>query len=127
MKLTGKCREDFEKWFMSSDVFNLNFLHLQNIQVFDRTKHFYKYPNSMQYGVYVDFFDSVDINITEIPHWEKGIKYFRIGLHILKGGFIDSLFIRPKENRFKFVEFTSRPQARNAAIEKANEIHNSKG
>ncbi len=58
MKLTGKCREDFEKWFMSSNVFNLNLLHLQNIQVFDRTKHFYKYPKSMQYGVYADYFNT---------------------------------------------------------------------
>ena len=113
MKLTGKCREDFEKWFMSSDVFNLNFLHLQNIQVFDRTKHFYKYPDSMQYGVYVDFFDSVGIYVMD-KHNEVARRFYY------------DISTKPMSNDITSECNLTRPQARAAAIEKANEIYNSK-
>jgi hypothetical protein len=117
MKLTGKCKEDFEKWFTKDiEDFENYDQHLLN--------EFYKQIYSMQYGVYVDFFDSVNVYVTEIPHWCKGIKSFRIGFHILKGCVINSLFVRPDNTVYDFIEFNSRPEARTAAIEKANEIYN---
>ena len=47
MKLTGKCKEDFEKWYESLE----DFYHLDIM------------PENMVYGVYEDFFDSVGIDI----------------------------------------------------------------
>jgi len=58
MKLTGKCKEDFEKW--GTDNSTGIYLNDNNILI---CKEFYDLPESMQYGVYVDFFDSVYINI----------------------------------------------------------------
>jgi len=44
MKITGQCKEDFEKWFLKQwDIKKLEY--------------FYFLTSSMQYGVFVDFFD----------------------------------------------------------------------
>jgi hypothetical protein len=63
MKLTGKCKEDFEKWFLTTpDSVKYNPLHF-----------FYEdLSEAMKYGVYVDFFDSVEIYIDIIPYFEIG-------------------------------------------------------
>ena len=52
MKLTGKCEEEFNKWFLKQPIaFRFNPLHF-----------FYEDLNdSMKYGVYVDFFNSNSI------------------------------------------------------------------
>ena len=54
--LTGKCKEEFEKWFNVSGLLNLHILHYQNIHPYDRLEYFYKRPVSMAYGVYKQFF-----------------------------------------------------------------------
>tara|TARA_R110000850_G_scaffold90138_6_gene192393 strand:+ start:7212 stop:7475 length:264 start_codon:yes stop_codon:yes gene_type:complete len=59
MKLTGKCREDFEKWFTDNDNhkgFDAEQIALDRKY---RLKLFYQLYPSMQYGVYEDFFRSV--------------------------------------------------------------------
>jgi hypothetical protein len=49
MKLTGKCKEDFDKWyFIEFEKRSLPYIFI-----------FYAYDLSVQHGVYVDFFDSV--------------------------------------------------------------------
>ena len=53
MELTGKCKEEFEKWVYTEDASLREFLSV---------------PKSMQYGVLVDYFDSVGIQI--------GIEFF---------------------------------------------------
>ena len=120
MELTGKCKEEFEKW-----LYDLKF----NNEVYDNLDAYgdltwEQYPLSMQWGVYVDYFDSVGIYVTEIPHWYKGVKSFRIGFHILKGCVVNSLFVRPGNDVYNFIEFKTRPEARTGAIEKANELRN---
>ena len=100
MEITGKCKAEFEKWFTNSD----------NHQGFDaeqialdrkyRLKVFYQLYPSMQYGVYVDFFDSVGINSSSFSHYE----FYKCNL----------------DNTL----FHTRPEARTAAIEKANELYN---
>jgi hypothetical protein len=97
MKLTGKCKEDFEKWlklkpkrYGYDPVFNW----LQT---------------EMQYGVYVDFFDSVGTRIILSTHWEDK-EYFQVDIH-----------------NFSEYYINTRPEARTLAIEKANQIYNSKG
>jgi hypothetical protein len=56
MRLTGKCREAFEKWLSMS---NYRFLTVEQFENF--------YTQSMQFGVLVDFFDNVGIKVSTIP------------------------------------------------------------
>ena len=57
MKLTGKCKEEFEKWFVKDiDIDEDEFFNNDTMLYL-----FYTERESMQYGVYVDFFDSVEI------------------------------------------------------------------
>jgi hypothetical protein len=52
MELTGKCKDDFEKWYLK-DQHNEEGYHDYLL------RSFYSKGLAMQYGVYVDFFDSV--------------------------------------------------------------------
>lgn len=121
MELTGKCKEEFEMWFMSSKMWGLvvftvsSYYHSEDEIDFDDV--FNKLPDSAKYGVYIDYFDSV------------GIVY-------------DSAVVRDSLNTVNTYEYTlktskdllilsqdcfdTRHEARTAAIEKANEIFNNK-
>lgn len=88
MKLTGKCKEAFEKWNSENNY---------------GAYKFEDFNESMQYGVYVDFFDSVNVRT---PETTKGY---------------DCFFINEFGN---MLQFKTRPEARKAAIQKANEIFN---
>lgn len=97
MKLTGKSLEQFEKWYTSL-YFKLgknNFTHIDC---------FWSQQDSMQYGVLIDFFDSVGIYINIIGNVFHSYQLY-----------VDSTLI---------THFDSRPQARTKAIETANEIYN---
>ena len=97
MNLTGKCKEDFEKWYeLNYETIGLRSFYLAE---------FYELPETMQYGVYVDFFDSVEIYMEII---KDGI-YFESYVN-------DEWLNTPK----------TRSETRTAAIEKANEIYNLK-
>jgi hypothetical protein len=97
MKLTEKCKEDFEV-----------FLFNKSIWVY----WFYTLSKSMQYGVYVDFFDWAGIIIrVEYNHRYK-LYWFELNSGALS---YDEL------NRWNY-----RETAREKAIEKANEIYNKK-
>ena len=95
--LTGKCKDAFEKWYWR----NYADCHYNDWKGFLHVSTF-----SMQYGVFVDFFDSVDINIID-------------GLY---GYSIKTSDLNMNE---KF-NINSRAEARKAAIEKANELYNQK-
>jgi hypothetical protein len=105
MILTGKCEEDFEKWYGNE------------VDKLDKSKGYYYdidyFTNSMQYGVYVDFFDTVKFTIL-ISHGFKNNK---------------TIFMPSYENssghNFDYnIYYDTRSKARTAAIEKANEIYN---
>tara|TARA_R110000764_G_scaffold52161_1_gene113595 strand:+ start:95 stop:487 length:393 start_codon:yes stop_codon:yes gene_type:complete len=100
MKLTGKCKEDFQEWRRK-----------QNYDV--DAPFFYELNYSMQYGVYVDFFDSVGI-------------YIDISFYELNSGIIEFDYTIGALNVLDIYgdDFKRRPEARTAAIEKANEIYN---
>lgn len=107
MILTGKCKEDFEKWL------NINFHEFSYRKFRDEyDAHFYKLPFSFQYSVYVDFFDSVGIRIyiDEVPN--DGI-YYTFNLSLYDGDFLQ--WDDYSQTRWK---------AREQAILKANKIHN---
>lgn len=62
MKLTGQCKKDFEKWYIDN---------IMNYKLpFEKHSYnnigFYTLSHSMQYGVLVDFFDSVGMYIEDI-------------------------------------------------------------
>ena len=103
MMLTGKCKEDFEKWFLKQwDIKKLEY--------------FYFLTSSMQYGVLVDFFDSVGIRIVIDMDFENKV-YDKF-----------VLYIEYKKHCFcnYGMNFKTRPKARNEAIKKADEIYNLK-
>ena len=96
MKLTGKCKEDFEKWLYCGTPYS----------------YFLELTPSMQYGVYVDFFDSVRISLMVYTYDDE--KWY---VNLLKN------------NRYLIIGkemYKTRQEARTQAIKKANEIYNSK-
>ena len=99
MKLTGKCKEDFEKWYDISDIEGTP----ESVEWFDF------YDSSMQYGVYVDFFDSVDLSIN-ITIYKEG-KWYDVDIN---------------DEWVGNGHAKTRQEAREQAILKANEIYNSK-
>jgi len=105
MKLTGKAKEDFEKWYLKTPLsVRFNALHF-----------FYEdLSNSMQYGVLVDWFDSVGYDVSVSP-WKQGgeILYLFCAIELGKASHY------PLETSSK-----TRPEARTKAIEKASKIYN---
>ena len=96
MRLTGKCKVDFEKWRISKKDSYLKHCFFEELMP------------SMQYGVYVDFFDSVGHRIGVSP--------------VLENDF----WVYVNDEEIKDVDFKTRPEARAEAIKKANEIYNLK-
>lgn len=99
MKLTGKCKKDFEKWFFNNyGIEEASFVRGEG--------GFFNLPQSMQYGVLVDFFDSVGIYINAFSP-----DYFEIHTGwdvVMNEGKVDR----------------SRSEAREEAIKKFNKIYN---
>lgn len=101
MELTGAAKEAFEAWFkktmpVKSQIYNWNMI-----------------PNSMKFGVFVDFFNSIGFYCS-VRHFRDSFHYKielkkPIGNHKGYSGFRDSI-----------------NEARTKAIEKANELFNEK-
>ena len=108
--LTGKCKLDFEKWFLKD---------VDSTENYDQyvLRSFLSKGLSMQYGVYVDFFDSVkiviELQVRTTPTMQGG-SFTCIRPSILSVG------------KFYNVgaSFVVRDRARTEAIKKANEIYN---
>ena len=105
MKLTGQAYEDFEKWY--GDV-----VMLQHKEYYTDIDYF---TPSMQYGVYVDWFDSVGIYIEDKidTDWD----YKRIT-------FYSDIDTNKEIYTTQSNEHQTRAEARSKAIEQANEIYN---
>ncbi len=118
MELTGKCKEAFEKW--------LRDLHLDSDKRridTDRTiddgityapyyyENFVNLPESMQYGVYVDFFEANNIFI-----WVEHNEIARLWHYWIS--------TKPMSNDINCQSIYTLHEARTAAIEKANELFN---
>ena len=119
MKLTGKCKIDFEKWY--NDNYNItetdeyNFVPIKGRRDGEWNSHtevtFNMLTNAMKFGVMVDYFESVgyDIEIYRESSYSKDYK-------------INGTRYDVKE----WNEKTSRYEARLKVIEKANAQYNSK-
>lgn len=97
MILTGKCEEEFEKWYKRKGFGNhVNFGMFLNM------------PLPFKYGVLVDFFDGFEIEIiTRKNYWN--VKTY------------------PGHRHKGYSAFTkTRSEARTEAIKKANELFNEK-
>lgn len=109
IELSGRCKEDFEKWFRLSDFYS-EFM-------FDGITDPYEYFNrahlSMQHGVYEDFFDSLGIYCEII---------------CMSDGWQSEVWIRNDDRvsmeYCEHLENGTRHEARQKAIEKANELYN---
>ena len=113
MKLTDKCKTDFEKWYFNFK-YHKNGLHKTNVAYFKTL------PLSMQYGVYVDFFDSVGLilDVQPVLDYDEE-KYTKVVYWIIT---VFTLGIKGED--YNDWEFKTRQEAREQAILKANEIYN---
>jgi cephalosporin hydroxylase len=102
--LTGKAKEDFDKWYHK-----LNETYFLDVMGVD----FYQLPFSMQYGMYVDWLDSVDIEI----RIEKGLVH--------SGSEVYYWNTFPSGGNINHTEKTLY-EARRGSIKKAVEIYNKK-
>ena len=109
--MKGKCKKDFEKWLKKKyKEIDIGYPHdLSGCQSLNDA---FKYlPHSMQWGVIVDFFDSVGIYI-EVQYYSKS-------------AFMAHFYINKEEGEYdRSLMFKTRYEARAAAIEKATEIYN---
>ena len=105
--LTDKCKVDFETWFFTTHETYVDYLGKDWFG-----ERFLNLPQSMQYGVYVDFFDSVGIRgyIDEVGQLECIVKFSLYDGDVINGT----------------VGLENRNDARAELIEKANEIYNEK-
>jgi len=114
MELHGKCKKDFNKWFKITgeiDIYETYDIESYNApDAIDIEMVWDRLPLSMQYGVHVDFFDSVGINITVNPIWSgDNVSYF---------------FIIDPQDVISDDDFDTRQEARTNAIKLANLIYN---
>ena len=109
MELTGKCKSDFEVYRLRELPYTESELRGSGCTMWESL------DDSMKYGVYVDFFDNVGISINVTP-WSES-----------DGFSFDALVYKEKYKPVSINDaWTTRPEARTAAIEKANEIYNKK-
>ncbi len=106
MKLTGKCKEDFEKWFENQTFLDqeINDESGDNLSVLNMPA-FYGLPRSMKWGVIQDFADSVDTCLETSKGVNTSLRYFWI-------------------DYISYGTYNTRQEARTAAVEKFNELYN---
>lgn len=107
--LTGKCKEDFDKWLAEhNDDYSIKF-GINKFNVFEDC------PFPMQYGVIIDFFDS-----------NSGLV---IGVHPFMGSYFAAHVIMMDENGlphevYRCASFKNRLEARQKAIEESVNYYN---
>jgi hypothetical protein len=107
MKLTGKAKERFEKWYSFS-------IYCDTYWKFGIPE-FYILPDSMKFGVYVDFFDSEGGYVDVFKDPSMVTVEFCISIENSTKSLIDDM-----------TNFETRHEARTKVIEKANELLNQK-
>jgi len=107
MKLTGKCKINFEKWYLVNEC---DFDRPSDEVSKSALDFFYQLDSNMKYGVYVDFFDSVGISVDAYSLGNYEIEY--------------QADVQFSDEWYPLKSYKTRPQARIKAINKANEIYN---
>ena len=101
MKLKGKAKELFEEWYIRES-------YTEEMYSLTLVEYFFVMPEAFQWGVYVDFFDSLDMEIVLFKDDNSNEYHWFVGGSIYEG-----------------YEKT-RQEARTKTLEKAQEIINSK-
>ena len=113
MILTGETKLDFERWLHSNDVLIKDGIYDDTYltDVFD------KLPLNLQYASIIEWFDSVGIyiSINYVDFYDE-----------LRNNTGFETYVTNKGLSVKFRSVSSRQDAIKQAIEKANEIYNSK-
>ena len=109
MELTGKCKEEFEKWFLEC---------YKTMRWSSWNEFFNDSSDAMRFGVFQQYFDSVGLNVSvDIYHDFANECY---------GDFYE-WDVSVTENFHKEVDYgyeDTRQEAQLASIEKANELRN---
>ena len=107
MELTGKCLQDFKQFCLLNNSFRPDRDGDLYSEVFG--DYVFNMPKNMLYGVYEDYFDSVGV-------------YIQIETRLFDHE--HPVYIDFKRDYKRVGIYKKRPEARDAAIEKANEIRN---
>ena len=117
MELTGKCKEEFEKWLILQDWYDDYYIENKEIITSFCDSHvlisFERLPYSMKYGVFIDYFNSVNYKVY-VAYNEVAHKW---------NWHIDFKPLRDDCNGYPEFEIA---EARIEAIKKANELRNKK-
>lgn len=105
--------QDFNEWLIKQPYAELNF-GFPCIRVYNHYTEYNRFPDNMLFGLYVDFFDSVgiriDIDVDPPERYEQGDRF-------------DFYVYTKKSCSENENTFTTRSEARNAALEKAISIY----
>jgi hypothetical protein len=105
--LVGQAKKDFEKWLKKSyNGYSVDF--------------YLSLPKAFKYGVIVDWFDSVGIEISIEPYWCVS----KLTMDVPQDVTFDMFVFSDSENGGEYSNHQTRPQARQKAIERANIIYN---
>ena len=110
--LIGKCKKEFEKWLYQWLINNTE-LHKEPERIQGHIDEFHLNPFSMQWGVYLEFFDLKGICIELYFAGALNPFYFKV--------------FNPEKRQYSsanYSGFLKMEEAQKAAIEKANEIFN---
>ncbi len=124
MKLTDKCKQDFEKWFSEpkNEEWDTIVVMMNVHQLY-----IYDFPQAMQYGVLVDFFSEKYLKITIQYHPQLN----QYSFNIIQVANLDN--IKPTTQSIYHVHYNGHcdrvyydieEEAREQSITKANEIYN---
>lgn len=108
MKLTGKCKSEFEKWLHNHFIDN-------PIPTYSQSWNFYGLPEAMQWGIIQDWADSLGFMIKAEHQYTHSENFMYEVLAVVFG-----------ISEYRSGIFKTRQEARTAAIEKLNEIINEK-
>jgi len=109
MKLTGKAKEQFEKWF--------KFKWREKGSASIGLAKFYSLPNSMQWGVYEDWADSIGVELEVNRYQDMDTEEYDGYSH-----YVQYYSIEDPDSEYAINK--TRQEARNAAIEKLNQLIN---
>ena len=137
MKLTGKAKEQFEKWLLQENGSEQAYLSCVRVapEIGDKAllKAWRNLPDSMQWGVIQDWADSlmIDVNVEGYDLQKEFDYVIKQGAtseeteHFLRGNSISVSHRKRPDNKIMSAStFITRQEARNAAIEKLNETLN---
>lgn len=123
MELTGKCKDDFEKWFLRNSDEDLSLLDIETRELIESKLllYFYMMSDSAQFGVFQEFFDSVGIHISDFADTtmlSKDEPNFELWGY--------SVEIEWDYGHYESPQYKTRELSHINSIEKSNELYNNK-